>query len=210
MSTRLSHQRRGQRARIGLAAISVLVGLGACGPDIQVRTAVSPEANTLAGRRTFRVVEATKATDRDGIDGFGIKDPMVDNSITDQKILYTIKSAFEARGYRYSPDNADFEISYYATIAPILDIRSYNDGYGYGYGYYGNGGYGYAVATYDRETVVIDAVNPADKKLLWRGQGTSDYYSDPKKYMSELRNAVKAIAKKFPPAVPAVALTASR
>ncbi|HEU4996805.1 MAG TPA: DUF4136 domain-containing protein, partial [Gemmatimonadaceae bacterium] len=69
---------------------------------------------------------------------------------------------------------------------------------------------GYAVATYDRETVVIDAVNPADKKLLWRGQGTSDYYTDPKKYMNELRNSVRAIAKKFPPAVPAVALTAAR
>ncbi|HEU4993458.1 MAG TPA: DUF4136 domain-containing protein, partial [Gemmatimonadaceae bacterium] len=146
MSTRNSLQRRGQwgGARLGLAAVSLLAGLGACGPDIQVRTAVSPEANTLAGRRTFRIIEATKPADGDGIDGFGIKDPMVDNSITDQKILYTIKAAFEARGYRYSPDNADFDITYYATIAPILDIRTYNSGYGYGYGYYGGAGYGYA------------------------------------------------------------------
>lgn len=210
MSTRISHPRRGRRARFGLAALTLAAAVAACGPDIQVRTAVSPEANTLAGRRTFRILEATKPADGDGVDGFGIKDPMVDNSITDQKILYQIKSAFEAKGYRYDPEHADFDIMFYATIAPILDIRSYNNGYGYGYGYYGSPGYSYAVATYDRETVVIDAVNPADKKLLWRGQGTSDYYTDPKRYMSELRSSVKAIAKKFPPAVPAVALTATR
>jgi uncharacterized protein DUF4136 len=234
MNPRFSYPRRHQRARLRLAALSVAAVLGACGPDIQVRTAVSPEANLLSGRRTFRIVEAGQykeaiadngnGTADDAATGYGIPDPMVDNSITAKAIHDQIKVAFEERGYRYSPDKADFEIRFNATIAPILDVRTYNAGaygaygyrgyYGYGYGYDGfccaNDGFGYAVGTFDRNSVIIDAVDPRSKKLLWRGQGTSGTYTDPKRYMKELRHAVRAVVKKFPPSNPPVPVTVMR
>jgi hypothetical protein len=158
--------------------------------------------------RTFRVVEASHQTDGDG---YGIHDPMVANSITSQALHDRIVAEFEAKGYRYSPESADFDVQYRATVAPVLDVRSYGlSGYGYGsYGYRYNGYYdwgyccgydpfGYAEASYDRETVIIDAVEPKSGKLLWRGQGTSDGYDNPKKYMKTLAHAVHAVTKKFP------------
>ena len=223
MSTIRSRIRYGRRTRAGLAAVASL--LCACGPDISVRTAASPEVNALAGRHTFSIVEASAtAHNGDGngnarVDKYGVYDPMISNSITTDAMRDEIRAAFEARGYRYSPDHADFEITFTATVAPILDVYSYDFGgygpYGYGYGYYGNhyrtwgyggygyccgDGYGYASASYERSTVIIDAVDPATKKLLWRGQGTSGPYSESKKFMKTLRLAVNKVARKFPPA----------
>lgn len=199
-----------------IAAVTTLMiaGLAACGAGVEVRTAAAPEATMLGHRQTFRVVEA--GSDSAGHlngngDGYGIVDPMVHNSITSKVVHDEIKTAFEALGYRYSPEHADFDVAFKATTAPIMDIRSYGSSdygprwYGYGYpGYWhGYNGWGccgdmaHAVASYDRRTVIIDAVDP-NGKLLWRGQGTSDWYTEPKHFMKDLRHAVKAVTKKFP------------
>jgi hypothetical protein len=237
MSTTRSLYRYRQRTSLRLATAAAAAVLCACGPDIAVRTAASPEANALAGRHTFRVVETSATTQHDGdgngdgngnshVQNYGVYDPMVSNSITKDAVRDEIIAAFEARGYRYAPDHADFEITFTATVAPILDVYSYDFGgygaYGYGYGYYGNyysnwgygahccgDGFGYASASYERSTVVIDAVDPTTKKLLWRGQGTSGPYSQSKKFMKTLRHAVNKVAHKFPPAgtMPMVAST---
>lgn len=235
MSTREVHGRCQRRVCIATAGIA-MAALAACGPSIEVRTVAAPEAITLGRRQTFRVVEA--GSDSTGylngngnsngngdVNGYGIRDPMIHNSITSKAVHDEIKTAFESLGYRYSPANADFEVAYKATIAPIMDIRSYGvGGYGYhGFGYYRNmgyygygydgfgccGGFGDAVATYDRSTVIIDAID-RDGKLLWRGQGTADGYTGSRRYMKDLRHAVTAIAKKFPPASGTLALTAER
>ncbi|HMC54343.1 MAG TPA: DUF4136 domain-containing protein [Gemmatimonadaceae bacterium] len=229
MSTSRSRIRYGQRASLGLAVAAAAL-LSACGPDITVRTAASPEANSLAGRQTFRIVETSAVSHQNGTDGngdgngnshvekYGVYDPMVSNSITRDAMRDEIRAAFEARGYRYSPDHADFDITFTATVAPILDVYSYDfGGYGagYGYGYYGShaydgwpgaygygyccgDGYGHSTASYERSTVIIDAIDPATQKLLWRGQGTSGPYSESKKYMKTLRVAVHKVANKFP------------
>ena len=232
MVTRKAHGRCRRRIRLGAAGMA-MVALAACGPAVEVRTAAAPEAITLGRRQTFRIVEirndSARTANGDGdLEGYGIKDPMIHNSITSQAVHDQIREAFEARGYRYAPDAADFEIAYEATVAPIMDIRSYDvgssyyghpwysHGYRYGSGYYdgwgccGYGGFGYATASYDRSTVIIDAVEPSTGKLLWRGQGTADMYTDPQRYMKDLRHAVKAIARKFPPANGELALIAQQ
>lgn len=214
MSGRREHERRKQRSWIAAAAF-MLATLAACGGGVQVRTVAAPEAALLGGRSTFRVVEAGRdsAGRLNGDDHYGVNDPMIRNSITSQMVHDEIKAAFEALGYRYSPDRADFEVAFTATVAPIMDIRTYGDGgyyyggYGYWSGFHGYRGYPYdawgccgdshAVASYDRSTVIIDAVDPGGK-LLWRGQGTSDWYTDPKKFLKDLRRAVKAVANTFP------------
>ena len=208
MSSRLYHRRR---TGLGVAAVAAAALVAACGPNVDVRTAVSPEAVVLGTRQTFSVVEAKAAKNGNGDgDANGINDPMIDNSITAQAVHDQVKTAFEARGYRYVTSKPDFVITYQATIAPIMDIYTNGSlGYGaYGYrGYYGYSydpywadpyGYGTAVATFDRTRVIIDALDPGTGKLLWRGEGTSGEYSDSKRYVKELRHAVNAVAKKFP------------
>jgi hypothetical protein len=211
MQPRFSHPQPGRRYRKRFAYAAVLAAAVACGPSVEVRTAVSPEAAVLSTRRTFAVVEAK--SEEDG-NGFGINDPMIDNQITSRAMHDQIVTTFEAKGYRYTTKNPDFVIRYQASLAPILDIwtngtmgsgyygfrgRYGYDAYGYADPYWaGDFGYGHAVASYDRSQVIIDAVDPGSGKLLWRGEGTSDRYAEPKKYMKEIRRAVNAVAKKFP------------
>jgi hypothetical protein len=265
MSSRTSHRNVGGTA-LRLAALTLTAAAAACGPDVQVRTVAAPEAATLAGRKTFTIVESKVSVNGDtrvsangngnGSNGhdkangngngngsddaeiddgvvtafgspIGIADPMINNQITARAVRDEIKAAWEARGYRYTTKNPDFEIRYQAALAPILDIQTYDVGYG-GYGYYGYrpygyygytsagyccdgyGGYGYAVGTYDRGTVVIDAVDPKSDKLLWRGQGTAGAYNEPKRFMKELRHAVRAVARKFPVNQSPIPYSASR
>ena len=216
----------GTAKRLGVALAALL---GACGPTIEVSTTAAPEAASLAHRRTFTIVENVAtipvAGDGDGngrvrdnpstTAGYGVQDPMIDNSITSRAVATLIRAELEARGFRYVTADPDFEVRFDAAIAPIQDIRSYD--YGYDAGFYGYGypsayyGYGYAwdggccdswishaVATYERKTVIIDVVDPASQTLLWRGQGTSDGYNEPRKFMKDLKLAVREIVKEFP------------
>lgn len=213
MSGRREHERRKRRSWVAAAAFTMAAVAACGGAGVQVRTVAAPEAALLGGRTTFRVVEAGRDSvgHLNGGD-YGVKDPMIHNSITSKLVHDEIKAAFEALGYRHSPERADFEVAFTATIAPIMDFRSYGHGYGFGYGYYAYSGYDayprsydgwrccgetHAVGTYDRSTVIIDAVDPGGK-LLWRGQGTSDWYRDPTQFMKDLRRAVKAVTKTFP------------
>lgn len=214
MSGRREQGRRWQRPWVAAAAVT-MAALAACGgPGVQVRTVAAPEAALVGGRATFRVVEAGRdgRGHLNGGEDYGVKDPMIHNSITSQLVHDAIKAAFEALGYRYSADRADFDVAFTATIAPIVDFRSYGYGgyrrngyfayYGYdayplGHDAWGCCGETQAVGTYDRSTVIIDAVDPGGK-LLWRGQGTSDWYTDPKQFIKDLRRAVKAVTQAFP------------
>lgn len=224
MSPRFNYRKRGRRTGLGLAAVLAAVLVSACGNYVDVRTAVAPEAVVLGTRQTFSVVEAKGEANGNG---GGISDPMIDNAITAQAVHDQIKTAFEARGYRYTTEKPDFVITYQATIAPIMDIYS-NGSPGYGYssfrGHYGYSGYssyydpywtdpygyGHAVASFERSRVVIDAIDPGTGQLLWRGEGTSGEYSNPKRYVKELRHAVNAVAKKFPPVGSGAGFVAAR
>lgn len=215
--------------------LAAATAAAACGPSIDVSTAVAPEAASLGVRRTFTIVETpatlpvvadngngngnghangnghVRDTESD-MTGYGVKDPMIDNSITSKAVAELIRAELEARGFHYVTENPDFVIRFNATIAPILEIRSYDTGgyyghsyygyhgYGYGYGWDGGccGGYSHSTASYDRKTVIIDAVDPATDKLLWRGQGTSDSYYSARKFMKDFRAAVHEIVEEFP------------
>ena len=219
MTPRLSYRKRGHRTGLGFAAVIAATLASACGNYVDVRTAVAPEAVMLGTRQTFAVVEARADSSISALN-----DPMIENSITSQAIHDQVKAAFEARGYRYTTKNPDFLVTYQATIAPIMDIYSTNT-YGHGYsgyrGWYGYSGYndpywtdpygyGHAVGTFERSRVIIDAFDPGTGKLLWRGEGTSGEYSDSKRYVKELRHAVNAVAKKFPPVGSGAAFVAFR
>src|SRR5438093_13326334 len=106
MSTRSAHASRSGKASLRLAVLTMAAVLGACGPSVEVRTAVAPEAGSLAGRRTFRIVEdSTRGTDGDGDGvGYGVHDPMIANSITKQALHEQIKAEFEHTAYLYSSE----------------------------------------------------------------------------------------------------------
>jgi len=191
----------GQRAEIslirvliggGLAAL-ILLGASCASNPIQVHTQAAPNAN-VASRTTFRVMNVPSP--RNGIT-LASNDPMLVNSITYQALRDELQRAFTDRGYRYSQSSADLAVAYYATVAPKLDIRTYD----YGYTWRGFPRQYTEIDQYDQGTVIVDVVDPATHELLWRGTGMARVSQDPNAYVSELRRAVDAIVKKFPAAL---------
>jgi hypothetical protein len=171
----------------------MLVAVAACrSSNVEVRTATSPDAQ-LGGRTTFRILHLPAP--QDGV-SLASSDPMLENSMTNRAIRDEIRNAFEKRGYRFSPEAADLEVAFYATAAPKLDIRTYN----YGYNWRGFPRQYVDVEQYEQGTVIVDVVDPATHRLMWRGQGVAKVDSDPNKYVKEIRKAVDEIVEKFPPA----------
>jgi hypothetical protein len=171
-------------------AVAGTLALAACAHNIEVRTIAAPDA-TFTGRSTFRILPTPI---RRGGSPLAANDPMLVNSITYEAIRNEIARAFEARGYQFAPANADLEIAYYASAAPVMDIRTFD----YGYDRRGFPRQYVDVVQYTQGTVIIDVIDPMTRKLLWRGQAVAAVSSDPNKYAKELRKAVDAIVAKFP------------
>jgi hypothetical protein len=183
--------RRHVRPRFSLGLSIVLaLSVTACGHNIEVRTIAAPDA-TFSGRSTFFIMPTPTPG---GGAPLAANDPMLENSITYQAIRDEIRKAFEARGYVYAPGRADLAIAYYATAAPVLDVRTFD----YGYDWRGFPRQYVDVVQYTQGTVIIDVIDPATRKLLWRGEGSAPVSTDPNKYIGELRKAVDAIVAKFP------------
>jgi hypothetical protein len=192
---------------VGTLAFAGALAVSACGFHPHVHSIAAPDAR-FAGRTTFRVLDLPTA--HNGANG-GYKengtangtsmaeyDPMRENSISALAIRDQLRKVFEDKGYRYSDTNPDFEIAYYATIRPVVDFSAYNYGYDYAwvgwprsYGLVGD-------YDYDEGMVVVDIIDAATKKLLWRGQSTAEVSHDPDKYTKQLRKAVNAIQKRYP------------
>jgi hypothetical protein len=190
------------------AAAVAMLAAGACAPAIRVRTAADPDAS-LAALRTFRVLPTPAP--REGAAPRSRTDPMLQNSITNRALRADLARAFERRGYGLDTTHPAFAVAYYTSARDKLDVTYWD----YGYPFWrpwrwwgGYGGYGRPAATvtqYTQGTVIVDVIDPATRRLLWRGQGVSDVSDDPRKYAAELQKTVTAIVDKFPRAQTRVA-----
>jgi len=120
-----------------------------------------------------------------------------------QRLGDAIKSNLTAQGYTLS-ENADFGIALFFTKDTKTSVQSSGGyGYGYGYGYRGYGGMGGStyVTQYDEGTLVIDFIDIAENKLVWRGVGTGALSESPsvEERTENINNAVAQILEQFPP-----------
>jgi hypothetical protein len=131
--------------------------------------------------------------------------PDVNSSqLVDARVRKAFDQAMSSKGHRRtSPEQASFLVTHY--IAVDQKIRVDTTSYGYGYGYRGYGGGGYTdtrVSQYDVGTLIIDFVsNDEDKKLIWRGTGTSRIQEKktPDERQKVVTRVVDAIIDQFPP-----------
>jgi hypothetical protein len=191
-TSRNTHRRPGWRLAFA-AILGLLFGATGCHRNVDVRTVTAPDAN-FAGRRTFRILPVPAYR---GTAALSSTDPMLVNSITYQAIRDAIRQELEARGYRYSPDGADLDVAYYATAQPQMDIRTFDYGYNWRYGLPITQT---EVYTYTEGTVIVDAIDPATHRLMWRGQGRAPVSTNPDDYVKTIRKAVHEIIEKFPTA----------
>lgn len=175
-----------------LAPMALVIG---CGPRIEVRTMVAPDAG-LSRMHTFRMLPGPAR--REGGPPEMADDPMIDNSIANRVLRAQIVKSLTERGYRESMDAADFAVAFYASAREKLDVTAWD----YGYPFYPpwRRPRHRVVTTYTEGTVIVDVLqsNDRDRTLLWRGQGHTTLTNDPTENVELLSDAVRAIVAKFP------------
>jgi hypothetical protein len=201
-----------------ITAAFALTSVSCSSSGVKVRTTVEPGA-TLTGLRTFYVL--TPPTRSANATPLSANDPMLENSITNNRLRADLAQAFQGKGYTLtSQQSADFQVAYYAGTKEKFDTTywgpTYSPGWRYSYrgrrgwawpyygaGYYGGPFYGYgnqgiSVNSYTQGQVIVDVTDPRTSELLWRGQGVEPVSSDPVKYANALQGVVNAIVAKFP------------
>lgn len=192
----------GRTRLIGLVALALVAA--ACGPAIQVRTVVSPEAN-LGNLRTFRILPGPRPRDRGVVPP---DHPMFVNSITNRVLRNALLDGFQGRGYVASDSAPDFVVASYASAKHKLDVTYWDYGYVWRPRWWRGWGPPWReamVTEYTEGTVIIDVLDPKTKELLWRGRGVAVVSDDVQEYLTHLKKTVTAILAEFPAAATVVA-----
>ncbi len=137
-------------------------------------------------------------------------DIRINNDFVVERVQTEVERTLAARGYtKTSSASADFMVSWLGAIDKKLQMQSIDHLYNpYGYGALVRGPYrgGSTMETttsseYEVGTLIIDILDPAGQKLIWRGTGKDrlNGTGDPEKITKRINEAVTAIMKDFPP-----------
>ncbi len=131
-----------------------------------------------------------------------------------QRVVSAVEGELARRGYRRTRQKPDFLISFFYTRERKLGTVGYLYAPIYGgffggpyYGYWGRGyypgyyGYGLYPREYEEGLLVIDVLDPASRKLLWRGmvRDTVRFHETPEDRDARIRQAVVSALQRFPP-----------
>ena len=177
----------------------LLVFCGACS-TLSVSTDYNP-AYDFTKLKTYAWLDSGKAPGSDA---------RVNNDLVKDRVRAAVDRALAARGYvKTSPAVADFRVSWLGAIDKKLQMESIDHFYSsYGYGAlvrdpFWGGSTMRTVTTreYEVGTLIIDVLDPAGHKLIWRGTGKDRIggAGDPVKITKGINDAVDAIMASFPP-----------
>jgi len=135
------------------------------------------------------------------------------NSLMADRITNLIKKEMREGGLTEVDENPDIGITYHVTTEENTSYNTTTMGYGgyggwgpgwggYGYGGMGMGGMGMAssttyATTYTEGTLIIDAFDPATKKLVWRGTGTVTVKDKPEKQIQQVEKILEKIGSEW-------------
>jgi hypothetical protein len=139
-------------------------------------------------------------------------DPRIDhNTLLEERIEKAVETQLNAKGYvKKASGTPDFWLAFYVTLDRKTSVTMLNSYYGYGPGwgwglrYGGYGAYGLPSAyayEYDEGTLILDVVEPATRRLLWRGYATDEVNlsQGPKADEKQINEAVRRLLERFPP-----------
>ncbi len=183
--------------------VSVMLLLAGCAA-MEIHTDFDNKAD-FSGLKTFAWVPDMKQES---------KDPRIDNEATDSRIRTAIEKVLIAMGYpKTDPAKADFWVAYQAAIKEKLDpgmtnypyttpstrdIANGNFAQDLTWAY---GGSQTFLSRYEEGTLIVDIVNPKERKLMWRGTAKATIVGggDPEKKEARLNEGVQKIFATFPP-----------
>jgi len=125
------------------------------------------------------------------------------NDLMARRIETMIKKELVEGGLTEVTEKPDIYVTYHATTSERRSYNTTNFGYGGHWGgYYGWGGPGIGSSTtqervYTDGTLIIDAYDAAEKKMVWRGTGTVTIKDNPEKQIRQIDKILKKIGKKW-------------
>lgn len=129
------------------------------------------------------------------------------NELVDRRIIAAIENTLTARQFtQVHAAKADFLVLYNVQVEQRISSSNVSGGISMGRSSRGRHGSigistGSQVRTYEQGTLLIDVIDVASDKLVWRGtsaQALPDL-SDPQRLTDHVNNTVAAILKQFPP-----------
>ena len=183
-----------------LLAFLLLFFCTACS-TVSVDTDFNP-AYDFAQLKTYSWVDDGKAPSRD---------TRINNDLIIDRVCRAVESNLAARGFvKVNGKTADFQVSWHGAIEKKLQVDTidhFYSPYGYGSLYRDPFWSGRTMRTstareYEVGTLIIDILDPAAHKLIWRGSGSKmiSGKSNSEKITKKINEAVSAILKDFPPA----------
>lgn len=139
--------------------------------------------------RTFQYVDSAESNAR--------------NPLMADRIQAMIREKLTAGGLTEVAENPDILVTYHVTAQDQTVFNTTSFGYGgYWGGWRGWGAPGMASSTttahtYTEGTLIVDAYDAAEKKMVWRGTGTVTVKEDPDKQVKQVEKILKKLGDKW-------------
>ena len=135
-----------------------------------------------------------------------------DNTLISDRVQKAIKVSLNTKGYKeVSQESASLIFVFHVNVMNRSDIRTDYQMVGYNGYRYGFGGYGYGPGTaviatpstyrWKEGKLVIDALNPQTKKIVWRGTVKDELgrkNTTPEEKTAYINSVVSKVMQKFP------------
>jgi hypothetical protein len=134
------------------------------------------------------------------------KDSNSDNQRVDDRIKNAILRELKEGGMQQVESDPDLFITYHITTKENTVYNTTSMGYGGYGGFYGGwGGWGgmgmgsstTTASTFTEGTLIIDAYEPQEKKMVWRGMGTVTIKAKPEKQTAQIDKILTKIGAKW-------------
>ena len=124
------------------------------------------------------------------------------NSMMADRVVSMIKKELREGGLNEVTANPDLFVTYHYTSKDRKSYSTTHFGYGdYWGGWYGWGGSMGSSTTYEYNytegTLIIDAYDANEKKMVWRGSGTVTVKAKPEKQIKQVDNILKKLGKRW-------------
>jgi hypothetical protein len=126
------------------------------------------------------------------------KDPLMDD-----RIKSAIIQELESNGLKQVDSDPDMYVTYHVTTQQNQVYNTTSFGYGgrgAGWGSWGGVGMGSSTTTattYTEGTLIVDAYESTDKKMVWRGTGTVTLKAKPEKRTQQIDNILAKMGVKW-------------
>jgi Domain of unknown function (DUF4136) len=183
--------------RFGFLAVLIVI-CGACS-TLNVNTDFNPTYD-FTQLKTYAWLDTGQAPSSDA---------RINNDLIVDRVRAAVEKTLAAKGYvKTESASADFMVSWLGAIDKKLQVESIDHFYSpYGYGAlardpsWGGGMRTTATREYEEGTLVVDILDPAQHKLMWRGTGKNRLgkKDDPEAVTQRINRAIAEILADFPP-----------